>query len=60
MAAWFAANGGTLLITLALVVIIALVIFKLYKDKKKGASSCGCGCEHCAMRDKCHTPTQKQ
>ena len=60
MAAWFAANGGTLLITLALVVIIALVIFKLRKDKKAGQTSCGCGCEHCAMRDKCHAPTQKQ
>ena len=59
MAAWFAANGGTLLITLALAAIIALIVWKLRKDKKAGQTSCGCGCEHCAMRDKCHTKTQE-
>ena len=55
MTAWFAANGGTILVVLVLLAVVARAIWKLRKDKKAGtSSSCGCGCEHCAMHDKCH------
>ena len=53
MTAWFAANGGTILVVLVLLAVVALAIWKLRKDKKAGTSS-SCGCEHCAMHDKCH------
>ncbi len=54
MLAWLSANLANILLVLALVVIVTLIIVKLVKDKKKGRSSCGCGCEGCAMRGKCH------
>jgi hypothetical protein len=39
--------------------IVALIIFSLIRDKKKGNSSCGCGCAHCAMAGACHKPVKK-
>ncbi|MBR3438936.1 MAG: FeoB-associated Cys-rich membrane protein [Clostridia bacterium] len=53
MHAWFAANIGTVLIALALAAVVAGIIFKLRKDKKKGVSSCGGNCAHCAMGCAC-------
>lgn len=57
MLSWLTANIGTVLIVLALIAIVTGVIVKLRRDWKKGRTSCGCGCEHCAMRGACH---QKQ
>ena len=54
MLAWVAENIGTILITAALALIVALIARKLIKDKKKGKSSCGCNCAHCAMAGSCH------
>ena len=30
------------------------VIVTMIKNKKKGKSSCGCNCAHCAMAGSCH------
>ena len=57
MLSWLSANIGTVLITLLLIAVVTAVIIKMIREKRKGRSSCGCGCEHCAMRGTCH---QKQ
>ena len=49
MLAWLSKNIATIIICLVLAVIVALIIYNLVKDKKKGKSSCGCNCAHCAM-----------
>lgn len=54
MFAWLSANLGTILIVLALTLIVTGVLVKLCRDKKKGKSSCGAGCAHCAMSGTCH------
>lgn len=54
MFAWIAENIATIIICLVLVLIVAGIIVKLVKDKKKGRSSCGCNCAHCAMSGSCH------
>lgn len=54
MLAWIAENIGTILISAVLLLIVVLIIRKLVKDKKKGKSSCGCNCAHCAMSGSCH------
>jgi hypothetical protein len=54
MGAWLIANGPTILVALALAAIVTAIIVKLIKDRKKGRSSCGCGCANCAMRGSCH------
>ena len=54
MLSWLTANIGTVLITLFLIAIIVIIVVKLRKDKKKGVSSCGGNCAHCAMSGTCH------
>ncbi len=58
MFAWMTANLGTILIAMALIAIVTGIIIKLRKDKKKGKSSCGCNCEHCAMSGACHRASE--
>ena len=50
MLEFLAANIGTILIGLLVAGIIALIILSMVLDKKKGKSSCGCGCANCAMK----------
>ncbi len=54
MLSWLTANIGTVLITLLLIAIVAVIVVKLRKDKKKGRSACGGNCAHCAMSGTCH------
>ena len=54
MLAWITENIGTILISAVLLLVAVLIIRKLVKDKKKGKSSCGCNCAHCAMSGSCH------
>lgn len=54
MFAWIAENIVTILICLALAGIVAAIIVKLIRDRRKGKSSCGCNCAHCAMAGACH------
>ena len=59
MFAWISANIGTIIICAVLVLIVAAIIFKLVRDKRKGKSSCGCTCAHCAMSGTCHGNIKK-
>ena len=47
-------NLGTIITAAVLVVIVALVIWKMVKDKKQGKSSCGCNCGSCPSACACH------
>ena len=47
-------NLGTILITVVLVTILASIVVKLVRDKRKGKSSCGGNCAHCALGCSCH------
>ena len=60
MLAWLSKNIATIIICLVLTVIVALIIFSLVKNKKKGKSSCGCNCAHCAMAGSCHSANQQK
>ena len=56
---WFTENLGTIIVSLVLIAIVALIVGKMIRDKKKGKSSCGCGCANCAMRGSCHSTDKK-
>lgn len=51
---WLMENLGTLLIAGVLLAVIVLISIHLIQDKKRGVSSCGCKCAHCAMAGQCH------
>ena len=60
MIAFILQNLATILISLALAVIVALVVRKLVRDSRK--PGCGCGCSGCAYAEDCggeHTGTAK-
>ena len=54
MLTWLNENLGTIIITLVLIAIVSVIIARMIKNSKQGGASCGCGCEHCAMKGRCH------
>ncbi|MDE5583667.1 MAG: FeoB-associated Cys-rich membrane protein [Ruminococcus sp.] len=52
-------NAGTILVGLIVLAVITAIILKIIADKKKGKSSCGCGCENCPSSKVCHGDTKK-
>ncbi len=50
---WIIANAGTIIVCVVLIAIIALIIRSLVKNRKRGKSSCGNSCAHCAMAGNC-------
>ena len=53
MAAWFAANIGTIIISAVLIAAVAAIIRRIIKDRKAGISSCGGNCASCGMCSSC-------
>ena len=53
-------NLSTILITAALAAVVALIIVKMIKDKKKGKTSCSCSCTGCAGASICHPDSNKK
>lgn len=54
MLGFLAANWGSILIGAILAAVIVLIVVKLFRNKKKGKTSCGCGCEQCLSSGMCH------
>lgn len=54
MYTWITHNLGTLLVGLVLLATVAAITVHLVKKKKRGASSCNCGCAGCPMQANCH------
>lgn len=51
---WIMNNISTMIVCAVLVAVVAAVIHSMVKNKKHGKTSCGCGCDSCAMRGTCH------
>ena len=55
-------NIGTIVVLHIVVAVVAAIIIRHFRAKKKGKSSCGgcgCGCASCAMAGKCHSNNHK-
>ena len=55
MLAWLQANFATILILAVLAAIVAAIVVHLIRNKRKGKSACGCGCQSCPMEGACHS-----
>lgn len=55
MLTWISENIATIIICMVLIAVVTAVIASMVRSKKKGKSSCGCGCANCAMKDSCHS-----
>ena len=55
---WVSAKLSTIIVSAVLLAIIIAISIYLIRQKKKGRSSCGCNCAHCAMHGQCHSKQQ--
>ncbi|MDY5015601.1 MAG: FeoB-associated Cys-rich membrane protein [Eubacteriales bacterium] len=55
MLAWLSGNLAAILICAALIAVVAAIVAGLIRDKKRGKTSCGCGCANCPMSGACHS-----
>lgn len=58
MLAFMQQNMATILISAVVFGLVAAVAIKMIKDRRKGASGCGCGCDRCPSARSCHTAKQ--
>ena len=54
MSNWISENIGTIFVAVLLLAVVALIACRQIRNRKKGKTSCGCGCAHCAMAGMCH------
>ncbi len=59
MLIWLMENMATIIISAVLVFVVAAIIVNMIRGKRKGKSSCGCGCAGCAMNGACHPQSRK-
>lgn len=47
-------NGGSIVIGVLLLSVIACVVWQLMRNRKQGKTSCGCDCSSCPSCGLCH------
>lgn len=55
MLAWIIENLSTLIVSAILIAAVTAVVLSMIRGRKKGKSSCGCGCADCALHSSCHS-----
>lgn len=58
MFAWVIENLATIIIAAVLLAVVILIVAYLVRKKRRGETSCGCGCSDCAMSDSCSKKRQ--
>ena len=51
---WIGENMGTIVVSIALIALVAGIVIRMRKDRKQGKSSCGCSCGSCPMSGASH------
>ncbi len=59
MAEFLTVNFGTIIAAIILILVIALIISGMKKDKRNGRSSCGGSCGCCPNSAICHSEKKK-
>ncbi|MBO5326852.1 MAG: FeoB-associated Cys-rich membrane protein [Clostridia bacterium] len=54
-------NWGTIVVVAVIAAIVCAIVVSRIRARKQGKSTCGCGCDQCAMSGICHSaPKAKQ
>ena len=53
MLSWLSENIGTIIVAAVILAVVILIIATSARRRKKKGSTCGCGCESCAMSEYC-------
>lgn len=59
MLVWLQNNWGNIVILSVIALIVGAIIFSYIRAKRKGKSTCSCGCGQCAMQGICHEQREK-
>ena len=51
--------AATIIISIILLAVVALIVRNIIMNKLKGKSGCGCGCDGCAAKTTCHSSDKK-
>ncbi len=54
MSDFFVNNFGTVIVGVLVLALLVFAAIKLISDRKKGKTSCGCGCSECPNAGLCH------
>ena len=49
----------TVVVVVIIIGVVALAVFSIVRDKKKGKCSCGNSCSSCGMSGACHQKNEK-
>ncbi len=50
----------TIILCVLLASAVAAIIYRLIQNKRKGKTSCGCGCSSCSMQGICHEKKKEE
>jgi hypothetical protein len=53
-------NVGTIAVLAILATVITLIAVRIVRNKRRGVSSCGCGCSDCPYSGKCHAGAENK
>ncbi len=53
MVSFIIENTGTIIVCLVIAVLVCAAVVKIIRDRKKGRSSCSCGCTECSLSESC-------
>lgn len=54
MLSYLSENLANIIICGVLIAIVTAIVTAMVRNRRKGKSSCGCGCSHCSMGVNCH------
>lgn len=57
---WFVENFVTIIALAIVLFVVAIVIYNIIRDKRKGKSSCGGNCLNCSMCSKSQVQEDKK
>ena len=57
MLQWIGENAGTIIVSIVLAALVAVIVVRLRRDRKRGKTSCGGNCGCCPMSGSCHKPS---
>ncbi len=53
-------NAATIIVAALVILLVSCIVISLVREKKRGGSSCGCGCSGCPMSGSCHENRDKK
>lgn len=54
MLSWLIENIATIIVGFIVLAVLVALVIRMIRNKKRGKTSCSCGCSGCPMSGSCH------